>query len=198
MSADRDFPTKPQGRRRPRRKGRATKDAERRALAKANAEPARPPRAAKPGFAVLHVDGGARGAPGPAAIGYLLDDEAGVRLAEHAEAIGITSAAEAEYRALLAGLTRAHELGLERVSARSDSRLLIAHVDGERHIRSPRLIELEADITDMRMRIGTVLFEWIPAAANGDGASTRRASAGIAPEVNPPPTTIALVSARAC
>ena len=51
-----------------------------------------------PGFAVLHVDGGARGAPGPAAIGYLLDDEAGVRLAEHAEAIGTTSAAEAEYR----------------------------------------------------------------------------------------------------
>ena len=91
-----------------------------------------------------------------------------MRIAEHAEAIGTTSAAEAEYRALLAGLTRAHELGLHRVSARSDSRLLIAHVDGERHIRSPRLIELEADITDMRMRIGTVLFEWIPAAANGE------------------------------
>ena len=121
-----------------------------------------------PGFAVLHVDGGARGAPGPAAIGYLLRDEEGVRIAEHAEAIGTSSAAEAEYRALLAGLTRAHELGLERVSARSDSRLLIAHVDGERHIRSPRLIELEADIADIRMRIGTVLFEWIPAAANGE------------------------------
>jgi ribonuclease HI len=161
-----DFPTKPQGRRRPRRKGRATKDAERRALAKANAKPVRPPRGPMPGFAVLHVDGGARGAPGPAAIGYLLQDEKGVRIAE--QAIGATGAAEAEYRALLAGLTRAHELGLERVSARSDSRLLIAHVDGERHIRSPRLIELEADITDMRMRIGTVLFEWIPAAANGE------------------------------
>jgi len=121
-----------------------------------------------PGFAVLHVDGGARGAPGPAAIGYLLQDEEGVRIAEYAEAIGTASAAEAEYRALLAGLTRAHELGLRRLSARSDSRLLIAHVDGERNIRSPRLIELEADITDMRMRIGTVLFEWIPAAANGE------------------------------
>ena len=120
------------------------------------------------GFAVLHVDGGARGAPGPAAIGYLLDDEAGVRLAEHGEAIGITSAAEAEYRALLAGLSRAHELGLARVAARSDSRLLVAHVNGERHIRSPRLIELESDIADMRMRIGTVLFEWIPASANGE------------------------------
>jgi ribonuclease HI len=163
-----DRQIKPQGRRRPRRKGRATKDAERRALAKANAKPARPVMAVMAGFASLHVDGGARGAPGPAAIGFLLDDEAGLRLAEHAEAIGTTSAAEAEYRALLAGLRRAHELGLERVTARSDSRLLIAHVNGERHIRNPRLLALQADITDTRMRIGTVLFEWIPAAANGE------------------------------
>jgi ribonuclease HI len=163
-----DLPIKPYGRRRPRRKGRATKDAERRALAKANAKPARPVKQVMEGFAVLHVDGGARGAPGPAAIGFLLDDEAGERLAEHAEAIGTTSAAEAEYRALLAGLERAHELGLDRVAARSDSRLLIAHVNGERHIRNSRLVALEADITDRRMRIGTVLFEWIPAAANGE------------------------------
>jgi ribonuclease HI len=168
VGADPVFPTKPHGRRRARRKGRATKDAERRAIAKANAKPARPPKAVRAGFAVLHVDGGARGTPGPAAIGYLLQDEAGVRLAEHAEAIGTASAAEAEYVALLAGLARAHELGLHRVAARSDSRLLVAHVNGERHIRNPRLLELEADITDARMRIGTVLFEWIPAAANGE------------------------------
>ena len=122
---------------------------------------------ARLGFAVLHVDGGARGAPGPAAIGYVVEDEAGVRLAGHAEAIGTTTAAEAEYRALLAGLTRAHELGLSRVTARSDSKLLIAHVNGERHIRNARLLELEGDIADRRMRIGTVLFEWIPATANG-------------------------------
>jgi len=160
--------SKPQGRRRPRRAGRATKDAERRALAKAHAAPSRPVKAPRPGFAVLHVDGGARGAPGPAAIGYLLDDDAGVRLAEHAEAIGVTGAAEAEYRALLAGLVRAHELGLGRVIARSDSALLIAHANGERHIRNARLVELEAQITDRRMRIGTVLFEWIPATANGE------------------------------
>jgi ribonuclease HI len=163
-----DLPRKPQGRRRPRRRGRATKDAERRALAKANARPDRPTKPPRPGFAVLHVDGGARGAPGPAAIGYLVEDEAGVRLAEHAEEIGTASAAEAEYRALLAGLTRAHELGLARLTARSDSRLLIAHVNGERTVRNPRLLALEGDIADCRMRIGTVLFEWIPAAANGE------------------------------
>ena len=121
-----------------------------------------------PGFAVLYVDGGARRAPGPAAIGYCVDDEAGVRLAAHAEMIGTASASEAEYRALRAGLTHVYELGLSRVVARSDSRLLIAHVNGERHIRNARLLALEAEIADWRMRIGTVLFEWIPASANGE------------------------------
>jgi ribonuclease HI len=157
---------KPQGRRRPRRAGRATKDAERRALAKANARPARPVGGAPPHFAILHADGGARGTPGPAAIGYVIDDEAGVRLAEHGEAIGVAGAAVAEYRALLAGLNRAHELGLIRVAARSDSRLLIAHLNGDRHIRNRDLLALEAEIADVRMRIGTVIFNWIPADAN--------------------------------
>jgi probable phosphoglycerate mutase len=160
--------TRPQGQRKPRRKGGATKDAERRALAKAHAWPERPAPSSRPGFSILHADGGARGAPGPAAIGYLIDAEDGTRVAEHAEAIGVATAAEAEYRALLAGLVRAHELGITRVLARSDSRLLIGHVDGERHIRSPALLALEAQISDRRMQIGTVLFEWIPEAANGD------------------------------
>jgi probable phosphoglycerate mutase len=114
---------------------------------------------------VLHVDGGARGA-GPAAIGCLLDDAIGIRLVEHAERIGTTSAAEAEYRALLVGLIHVHKLGLARVVARSDSRLLIAHVSGERRVRNPRLVALGAEIADLGTRIGSVIFEWIPAAAN--------------------------------
>ncbi len=158
---------KPQHRRGPRRKGRATKDAERRALAKAHARPARPAGPARPGFALLHADGGARGAPGPAAIGYVLDDVSGVRLAEHAEAIGVATAAIAEYRAVLAGLTHAHALGLGRVVARSDSRLLIAHLNGDQHIRSRGLLALQAEIADVCTRIGTVVFDWIPADANG-------------------------------
>ncbi len=116
---------------------------------------------------MLHADGGARGAPGPAGIGYVLDDETGRRIAEHAEPVASATAAEAEYRALLAGLVRAHELGLTQLIARSDSRLLIGHVGGERSIRSPPLLALQAEIADRRMRIGTVLFEWIPASANG-------------------------------
>lgn len=157
----------PQRRRPPRRKGRANSDAERRALAKANARPDRPIPAAPPHFAVLHADGGARGTQGWAAIGYVIDDEFGVRLAQHAAAIGIATASVAEYRALLTGLERADELGLSQVVARCDSRLLIAHLNGDRHVRSPRLLALAAEILDASMRIGTVVFAWIPADANG-------------------------------
>jgi ribonuclease HI len=164
----------PQRRRPPRRKGRANSDAERRALAKANARSVRPIRAAPPHFAVLHADGGARGASGgargasgAAAIGYVIDDEFGVRLAQHAAAIGIATASVAEYRALLTGLERADELGLSQVVARCDSRLLIAHLRGDQHVRSPGLLALGAEILDASMRIGTVIFDWIPADANG-------------------------------
>jgi probable phosphoglycerate mutase len=157
---------RPQARRRPRRKGRASSDGARRALAKRHALAAvKPPRE---GFAVLHADGGARGMPGPAAIGYVLDAEAGVRLAEQAESIGTSTAAEAEYRALLSGLAHAHRLGLTRVIARSDSRLLVAHINGERDVRNPQLLALGAQISDLRMRIGAVIFEWVPANANTD------------------------------
>jgi ribonuclease HI len=155
-------------RRRPRRAGRANSDAERRALAKANA---RPPRwavaRARPGFAVLEADGGARESPPAAAIGYVLRATDGSRLASHAEAIGVVSAIVAEYRALLAGLQHAYELGLGRVDARSDCRLLVAHLSGERTPVNPKLVALGNEILELTTRIGTVTVSWTPSEANG-------------------------------
>jgi hypothetical protein len=95
------------GRRRPRRGGRANSDAERRALAKANAQPQNWAAApVRKGFAALTVDGGARQSPPAAAIGYVLRATDGSMLASHAEVIGVASATVAEYRAMLAGLQR--------------------------------------------------------------------------------------------
>ena len=145
--------------RKPRRAGRASSDRERRALAKANATPERPPRPAPEDYAVLSCDGGARGEA--AAIGYVLDGEG------HAEVIGRASAAVAEYRAVLAGLEAAHARGFGRVAVRSDSKLLVDHLCGRRTPRNPGLEALGAQILDATMRIGTVRFDWIPAEANG-------------------------------
>lgn len=167
MSSHEDARGKPR-RRRPRRAGRANSDAERRALAKANARPSRWDAArARPGFAALAADGGARESPPAAAIGYVLQATDGSTLASHAEAIGVVSAIVAEYRALLAGLQHAYELRLERVEARSDSRLLVAHLSGERLPVNPKLIALGNEILELTTRIGSVTVSWIPSDANG-------------------------------
>ena len=158
----------PQGRRRERRRGRANSDAERRALAKASGRRSGPPpRPPRPGFALLATDGGSRGNPGPAAIGYVLDAADGTLLAAHGEPIGVAGANVAEYRALLAGLAHARELGLDRVDARCDARLIVEQVTGGREPANPQLRDLCRAVRDAAERIGTVVFTWVPAEANG-------------------------------
>jgi ribonuclease HI len=158
----------PQRRRSPRRRGRANSDAERRALAKASGRRATPPpRAPRPGHAVLATDGGARGNPGPAAIGYVLIAADGTTLATHGEAIGVAGATVAEYRAVLAGLAHARRLGLERVEVRCDTRLVVEQVTSGVGPANPRLRELCGASRDAAERLGSVVFTWVPAAANG-------------------------------
>ena len=156
-------------RRRPRRAGRANSDAERRALAKANA---RTPRwtspKARPGVATLTVDGGARQHPPAAAIGYVLVAADGSPLGSYAAAIGAVSAAVAEYRALLAGLQHALELGINPIEARSDSKLLVAHLNSERTPSNRKLVALGNEIADLITRIGTVTVSWTPSETTGD------------------------------
>jgi probable phosphoglycerate mutase len=88
-------------------------------------------------------------------------------LSSHAELIGVAGATTAEYRALLAGLSRAHGLGLDRVEARSDSRLVVSHLRGERRPNNSALATLGDEILELTTRIGSVTFTWIPSDANG-------------------------------
>ncbi len=155
-------------RRRPRRAGRANSDAERRALAKANSQPPRwTAEEARPGFAMLTVDGGARQHPHAAAIGYVLVAADGSPLASHAEAIGPVSAVLAEYRALLAGLRHTLELGIDLVEVRSDSKLLVAHLNGERTPCNRKLVALGEELADLITIIGTVSVAWVPSETTG-------------------------------
>ena len=157
----------PQGRRGKRRPGRANSDAERRALAKASGRHTeRPPPAPLPGYAVLCTDGGSRGNPGPAAIGYVLTAADGTVLVARGEAIGVAGANVAEYRALLAGLAHASRLGLERIDARCDARLIVAQVTGGREPANPQLRTLCGEVREAAARMGSVVFTWVPAEAN--------------------------------
>ncbi len=66
----------------------------------------------------LSTDGGARGNPGPAAFGYVLETEDGHVLAAHGEAIGRATNNVAEYRGLVAGMEKAAELGVDELADR--------------------------------------------------------------------------------
>jgi ribonuclease HI len=82
----------------------------------------------------VFADGGARGNPGPAAIGAVVLDTSSdppVRLAEVSETIGVTTNNVAEYRALIAGLEAARAFRPRRVHVRADSLLVIKQLRGE-------------------------------------------------------------------
>jgi ribonuclease HI len=91
----------------------------------------------------------------------------GTPLAAHGESIGVAGANVAEYRALIAGLEHARRLGLDRVDARCDARLVVEHVTGRREPTNPRLRGLCSAVREAAERIGTVVFTWVPAEANG-------------------------------
>jgi len=84
---------------------------------------------------VIHVDGGARGNPGPAAIGVVVADADGQLLEEVAETIGETTNNVAEYRALLRGLERARALGADEVEVVGDSELVAKQVMGQYKVK---------------------------------------------------------------
>src|SRR3954470_3618311 len=95
---------------------------------------ARSPRSSRPRSGVkvvVHVDGGARGNPGPAAIAAVAATADGEELSERKLYIGETTNNVAEYRALLLGLELARDLGAEEVEVINDSELIARPIGGE-------------------------------------------------------------------
>jgi ribonuclease HI len=95
--------------------------------------------AADPPRLVVHVDGGARGNPGPAAIGVVVSDTDGEVLDELAEPIGVATNNVAEYRAVLRGLERAAALGAREVEIVNDSELVARQLTGAYKVKHPSM-----------------------------------------------------------
>ena len=108
--------------------------------------------------AKLWTDGGARGNPGPAAYAYVLEDEEGGSLAAHGEAIGVATNNVAEYSALIAGLEKAVELGVDELSVISDSELMVKQMRGEYKVKNEALRELSMRAAGLARRLGTVRY----------------------------------------
>src|SRR5438045_8338749 len=106
----------------------------------------------------LFTDGGARGNPGPAAFAYVLEAEDGGVLAAHGEAIGVATNNVAEYRALVAGLEKAAELGVDELEVVSDSELLVKQMRGEYRVKNEALRELAQRAAAAARRVGRVTY----------------------------------------
>jgi probable phosphoglycerate mutase len=97
-----------------------------------------PPTSSGP-WITAHCDGGARGNPGPAGFGALIQDAAGHPLAELSEFLGIQTNNFAEYSGLLASLDFALRHGHRRLRVISDSELMVKQIQGKYKVKSPGL-----------------------------------------------------------
>jgi ribonuclease HI len=94
---------------------------------------------------VVHVDGGARGNPGPAAAAAVATGADGEMLAERNAYIGVATNNVAEYRALLLGLELARELGAREVEVVNDSELVARQIGGQYKVKHEGLRPLYLD-----------------------------------------------------
>jgi ribonuclease HI len=109
---------------------------------------------------ILYTDGGARGNPGPAGIGAVLTDEAGVVIKEASLALGKSTNNEAEYQAGILGfktikeLYTPEELQTLEIEHKLDSELVCKQLRGEYKIKEPRLKDLWSELTQLIGSLG--------------------------------------------
>ncbi len=106
----------------------------------------------------LWTDGGARGNPGPAAYGYVLEGDDGTVLAAHGEAMGVATNNVAEYSALIAGLEKALELAVGDLEVVSDSELMVKQMRGEYKVKNAALRELSLRAGQLAREVGSVRY----------------------------------------
>jgi ribonuclease HI len=118
---------------------------------------------------VVHVDGGARGNPGPAAAAAVLSGaQDGAVLDEASAYLGETTNNVAEYRGLLLGLERAAALGATEVEVVNDSELVAKQVNGEYKVKHPDMKALHAEALEALSRFEAWSIRSVPRAQNAE------------------------------
>jgi ribonuclease HI len=117
---------------------------------------------------VVHVDGGARGNPGPAAAAAVLSTPDGEVVDEATETLGVATNNVAEYRGLLLGLQRARELGASEVEIVNDSELVAKQVTGAYKVKHRDMKPLHDAAMDALRRFERWSIRSVPRAQNAD------------------------------
>ncbi|MEK7606950.1 MAG: ribonuclease HI family protein [Patescibacteria group bacterium] len=117
---------------------------------------------------ITYTDGGARGNPGPAGIGIVIQDAKGKMIEEFGRYIGETTNNQAEYRALLAALERCTELGAKEVECRLDSELVVKQMRREYKVKDPGLAAIFVQVWNLMIHFKKITFHHIPRERNKD------------------------------
>ena len=115
---------------------------------------------------VVHVDGGARGNPGPAAAAAVLSTADGDVVDEAHEYLGVATNNVAEYRGLLLGLQRARALGADEVEVVNDSELVAKQVNGVYKVKHPDMRPLHAEALNALQSFARWSIRSVPRAEN--------------------------------
>jgi len=115
-------------------------------------------RSPRGGSWILRCDGGARGNPGPGALGYALYDPPGHEVEARGEPLGVVTNNVAEYRALIAGLAAAVHHQADPLTVCMDSELVVRQMTGEYRVKHAGLKPLHADAARMAARLASVRF----------------------------------------
>lgn len=126
---------------------------------------------------VIYTDGGARGNPGPAAIGIVFKrshNSQEIKYKDYAQTIGETTNNEAEYRAVIFALKKAKALFGSKnikdmeIEVRLDSELIVNQLNGNYRIDEDKLKFLFVDVWNLRLDFGSVNFLHIPREKNSE------------------------------
>ena len=115
---------------------------------------------------VVNVDGGARGNPGPAAIGVVVSEPDGTVIDEVGERIGVATNNVAEYRAVLKGIERAQALGAGEVELIGDSELVARQLTGAYKVKHASMKPLHAEALAALSRFDRWRIRTVPRAQN--------------------------------
>ncbi len=115
---------------------------------------------------IIHTDGAAEPNPGPAAIGATIKDERGRILASISQRIGWATNNQAEYRAVIAGLEKASELGAQHVDIMLDSQLVVRQINGRYRVKNAALKLLYQRVKELQGSLESFTITHIPRERN--------------------------------
>jgi ribonuclease HI len=116
--------------------------------------------------AIIFTDGASRGNPGPAAIGAVIRDEKGKLHARISQCIGRTTNNQAEYRAIIAALEKAVELGATYVELNADSELAVKQINGRYRVKNTALKPLHRQVKQLQSLLAGFTVNYIPRRQN--------------------------------